>query len=50
MVATVDRRGQRSTEPLKMADAGEPSSLADAPALCTAVGGDMRGGRGGQSG
>lgn len=45
MAATVDRRGQRSTEPLKMVDAGGPSSLADAPAPCRAVREDMRGGR-----
>lgn len=39
-VATGDSRAQRSTETLKMADAGEPSSLADAPVLCRAVRGD----------
>lgn len=39
-VATVDLRVQRSTELLKMADASEPSSLADAPVLCRAVRGD----------
>lgn len=37
---TVDSRVQRSNEPLKTAGAGEPSSLADAPVLCRAVGGD----------
>lgn len=39
-VATVDSRVRRSTELLKMADAGEPSSLAGAPVLCRAVRGD----------
>lgn len=43
--ATVDSRVQRSTELLRMAGAGEPSSLADAPVLCGAVRGD--GGRDG---
>lgn len=39
-VATADPRSKRAAEPLKMAGAGEPSSLADAPVLCRAVRGD----------
>lgn len=38
--AAAGSRVQRSPELLKMADAGEPSSLADAPVLCRAVRGD----------
>lgn len=39
-VAAADSRVQRATELLKMADAGEPSSLADAAVLCRAVRGE----------
>ena len=40
--ATGASRVQRSTGTLKMADAGEPSSLADAPVLYRAVRGEIR--------
>lgn len=40
MMVTAETRVKRMTELLKMADAGEPSSLADVPVLCKAVRGD----------
>ena len=44
--ATVDSRVQTEPELLETADAGEPSSPADAAALCRAVRGDGGGGGG----